>query len=167
MSTDVHSTDRITTMSQKERDVLKVLHGVVQGERTQAEAARLFGFTTRHVRRLQRRRNHYRYHSRSEGRPNLFPHPVRVADPHPHWETPGFPGIAGEGRGRLQIPQQSRRESDSSPALVRFCAPTLQRRAYLCRADAKEPAVVRGHLISRYHSPGESGNVPRASFGPQ
>jgi hypothetical protein len=42
-------------MSQKERDVLKVLHGVLQGERTQAEAARLLGLTTRQVRRLQRR----------------------------------------------------------------------------------------------------------------
>jgi hypothetical protein len=48
----VHSTDRIT-LSQKERAVRKVLHGVLQGERTQAEAARLLGFTTRHIRRLQ------------------------------------------------------------------------------------------------------------------
>ena len=54
MSIDVHATDRIA-MSQKERDVLKILHGVLQGERTQAEAARLLGFTVRHVRRLQRR----------------------------------------------------------------------------------------------------------------
>jgi hypothetical protein len=54
MSIDVLVTDRIT-MSQKERDVLKILHGVLQGERTEAQAARLLGFTTRHVRRLQRR----------------------------------------------------------------------------------------------------------------
>jgi transposase len=45
--------DRIT-MSQKERDVLKIMHGVLAGERTQAEAARLLGFSVRHVRRLQR-----------------------------------------------------------------------------------------------------------------
>jgi hypothetical protein len=54
MSIDVLATDRIA-MSQKERDVLKVLHGVLQGDRTQAQAARLLGLTTRHVRRLQRR----------------------------------------------------------------------------------------------------------------
>lgn len=54
MSIGVLTADRIA-MSQKERDVLKVLHGVLQGERTQAEDARLLGLTTRHVRRLQRR----------------------------------------------------------------------------------------------------------------
>jgi hypothetical protein len=54
MTTDVFPVDRIT-MSQKERDVLKILHGVLQGERSQADAAHLLGFTTRHVRRLQRR----------------------------------------------------------------------------------------------------------------
>ena len=54
MSIDVLAADRIA-MSQKERDVLKVLHGVLNGERTQAEAARLLGFSSRHVRRLQRR----------------------------------------------------------------------------------------------------------------
>jgi hypothetical protein len=40
-------------MSQKERDKLKVLHGVLRGERTQAEAARLLRLSTRQVRRLQ------------------------------------------------------------------------------------------------------------------
>jgi hypothetical protein len=54
MSIDVLTTGRIA-MSQKERDVLKILHGVVQGERTQAEADRLLDFTVRHVPRLQRR----------------------------------------------------------------------------------------------------------------
>ncbi len=54
MPIDVLVPDRIA-MSQKERDVLKILHGVLQGERTQAQAARLLGFTARHVRRLQRR----------------------------------------------------------------------------------------------------------------
>src|SRR5215469_11829805 len=54
MPIDVFSADRIA-MSQKERDVLKILHGVLQGERSQADAAHLLGFTTRHVRRLQRR----------------------------------------------------------------------------------------------------------------
>jgi transposase len=46
--------DRIA-MSQKERDVLKILHSVGRGERSQAEAARLLDLSTRHVRRLQRR----------------------------------------------------------------------------------------------------------------
>jgi hypothetical protein len=54
MSTDVPAPDRIP-MSQKERDALKVLHGVLRGERSQAEAARLLGFSSRHVRRLQRK----------------------------------------------------------------------------------------------------------------
>jgi Helix-turn-helix domain len=46
--------DRIA-MSQKERDTLKVMHGVLAGERTQAEAARLLRRSARHVRRLQRK----------------------------------------------------------------------------------------------------------------
>jgi hypothetical protein len=54
MAIDVLAPDRIP-MSQKERDVLKILHGVLLGERTQAQAAHLLGFTPRHVRRLQRR----------------------------------------------------------------------------------------------------------------
>jgi Helix-turn-helix domain len=45
--------DRIP-MSQKERDVLKILHAVLEGERTQAEAARLLDLSTRQVRRIQR-----------------------------------------------------------------------------------------------------------------
>jgi hypothetical protein len=54
MPIDVPTPDRIP-MSQKERDVLKILYSVTSGQRTQAEAARLLDFTTRHVRRLQRR----------------------------------------------------------------------------------------------------------------
>jgi hypothetical protein len=54
MSIDVQTPDRIA-MSQKERDVLKILHGVLRGERTQAEAARLLGLTTRQIRRIQRK----------------------------------------------------------------------------------------------------------------
>ena len=54
MSIAGFSTDRIA-MSQKERDVLKILHGVRHGERTQAQAARLLGFSVRHIRRLQRK----------------------------------------------------------------------------------------------------------------
>ncbi len=54
MTIDVFATDRIA-MSQKERDVLKILHGVLQEERSQADAAHLLGLSTRHVRRLQRR----------------------------------------------------------------------------------------------------------------
>ena len=52
MSIDVPTPDRIP-MSQRERDVLKVLHSVLQGDRTQAEAASLLRLTTRQVRRLQ------------------------------------------------------------------------------------------------------------------
>ena len=36
MSTDVQNPDRIT-MSQKERDTLKIMHGFLSGKRTQAE----------------------------------------------------------------------------------------------------------------------------------
>jgi hypothetical protein len=54
MSTDVPNPDRIP-MSQKERDVLKIMHAVLAGERSQADAARLLGRSTRHVRRLQRK----------------------------------------------------------------------------------------------------------------
>ena len=46
--------DRIA-MSQRERDVLKVLQGVLDGKRSQAEAARLLDVTARHVRRLLKR----------------------------------------------------------------------------------------------------------------
>ena len=52
MTIDVPRTDRIA-MSQKERDVLKILHGVLPGERSQAQAARLLGLSTRQVRRIQ------------------------------------------------------------------------------------------------------------------
>jgi hypothetical protein len=54
MFIDVQSPDRIA-MSQRERDVLKVLHTVQSGQRTQAEAARLLGLCVRQVRRLQRK----------------------------------------------------------------------------------------------------------------
>ena len=42
-------------MSQKERDILKTMHPVLKGERTQAEAAGLLGISVRQVRRIQRR----------------------------------------------------------------------------------------------------------------
>ena len=53
MTTDVQR-DRMA-MSQRERDVLKVMHGVIEGKRTQAEAARLLRRSVRQVRRLQRK----------------------------------------------------------------------------------------------------------------
>src|SRR5947209_15816304 len=53
MPIDVPNPDRIP-MSQRERDVLKILHPALSGQRTQAEAARLLGLSTRQVRRLQR-----------------------------------------------------------------------------------------------------------------
>ena len=54
MSICVLTPDRIT-MSQKERDVLKVMHAVLRSERTQAEAARLLDKSTRQIRRILRR----------------------------------------------------------------------------------------------------------------
>src|SRR5436305_6312685 len=54
MPIDVPTPDRIP-MSQRERDVLEILHAVLSGQRTQAEAARLLGLSTRQVRRLQRK----------------------------------------------------------------------------------------------------------------
>jgi hypothetical protein len=54
MSIDVQPPDRIP-MSRKERDVLKILHGVLEGQRTQVEAARLLGLSTRQIRRIQRK----------------------------------------------------------------------------------------------------------------
>ena len=42
-------------MSQRERDILKIMSTVLQGRRTQCEAARLLRLSERHVRRIQRR----------------------------------------------------------------------------------------------------------------
>src|SRR4051794_1663352 len=53
MTTDVQP-DRVA-MSQRERDILKVMQGVIEGTRTRAEAARLLRRSARQVRRLQRR----------------------------------------------------------------------------------------------------------------
>jgi transposase len=50
----VQQEDRIE-MSQRERDRLKILHGVKEGQFTQAKAAQLLGLTARQVRRLQYR----------------------------------------------------------------------------------------------------------------
>ena len=47
--------DTPAPLTQRELDILKVLTPVLEGQRTQAEAARLLGFTPRHVRRLLRR----------------------------------------------------------------------------------------------------------------
>ena len=54
MSTASSEGDRIP-MSQRERDRLRVLHSVLEGQRTQVEAARLLRLTPRHVRRLLQR----------------------------------------------------------------------------------------------------------------
>jgi transposase len=54
MSIAVPTPDRIP-MSQRERDLLKVMAPVLQGERTQVEAARLLNLSVRQVRRLQRK----------------------------------------------------------------------------------------------------------------
>src|SRR5262245_64589380 len=47
--------DGLVEMSQSERDILKVMHSVLSGERTQAEAAGLLGLGVRQVRRIQRK----------------------------------------------------------------------------------------------------------------
>ncbi len=52
MTIDVPGKDRIE-MSQRERDVLKVVQSVLDGKRSQAESARLLDLSTRQVRRLQ------------------------------------------------------------------------------------------------------------------
>jgi Helix-turn-helix domain len=54
MSTASNEGDRIA-MSQRERDRLRVLHSVLEGQRTQVEAARLLRLTSRHLRRLLHR----------------------------------------------------------------------------------------------------------------
>jgi transposase len=54
MTIDVLTNDRIP-MSQKDRDVLQIMHGVLRGERTQAQAACLLGLSSRQVRRIQRK----------------------------------------------------------------------------------------------------------------
>lgn len=54
MSTASNEGDRIP-MSQRERDRLRVLHSVLEGQRTQVEAARLLRLTPRHLRRLLQR----------------------------------------------------------------------------------------------------------------
>jgi hypothetical protein len=54
MSTASNEGDRIA-MSQRERDRLRVLHSVLEGQRTQAEAARLLRLSPRQVRRLVQR----------------------------------------------------------------------------------------------------------------
>ncbi len=54
MPIDVSEQDRIP-MSQHERDVLKVMHSVLSGKRTQAEAAHLLRLSVRQVRRIQRK----------------------------------------------------------------------------------------------------------------
>ena len=50
----IHAVDRIE-MNQRERDVLKAMSLVLERKRTQAEAARLLGYSVRQVRRIQRR----------------------------------------------------------------------------------------------------------------
>jgi hypothetical protein len=42
-------------MSQRDRDVLKIMQPVLEGQRTQAEAARLLQLTVRQIRRIQRK----------------------------------------------------------------------------------------------------------------
>jgi hypothetical protein len=54
MAIDGLCPDRIP-LSQKGREVLKVLHSVLQGERSRAQAAHLLRLSTRQVRRLQRK----------------------------------------------------------------------------------------------------------------
>jgi hypothetical protein len=55
MTTGVQKEEDRIEMSPREREVLKVMHPVLKGERTQAQAAALLGITARQVRRIQRR----------------------------------------------------------------------------------------------------------------
>lgn len=55
MSTGVQKEEDRIEMSQRERDVLKVMHPVLKGERTQAQAAELLQVSVRQVRRIQRK----------------------------------------------------------------------------------------------------------------
>jgi hypothetical protein len=57
MSLASNDGDRMA-MSQRERDRLRVLRSVLDGQRTQVEAARLLRLTPRHVRRLLQRLHH-------------------------------------------------------------------------------------------------------------
>jgi Helix-turn-helix domain len=50
-----HRKDATAPLSQRELDIIKVLAPVLEGQRTQAEAARLLDITPRHVRRLLQR----------------------------------------------------------------------------------------------------------------
>ena len=52
MMIGVQAGDRVE-MTQRERDVLKVMAGVLAGSRTQVEASRLLKLSVRHIRRLQ------------------------------------------------------------------------------------------------------------------
>jgi hypothetical protein len=52
MMIGVQAGDRVE-MTQRERDILKVMAGVLDGSRTQVEASRLLKLSVRHVRRLQ------------------------------------------------------------------------------------------------------------------
>jgi Helix-turn-helix domain len=54
MTISVLSTGRIP-MSQKDRDVLKIMHAVLRGKHSQAEAVRLLDKSVRQVRRIQQR----------------------------------------------------------------------------------------------------------------
>jgi hypothetical protein len=51
---EVQDRNRVA-MSQRERDVLKAMQPVLEGKRTQAQAARLLGLSVRQVRRIQRK----------------------------------------------------------------------------------------------------------------
>src|SRR5436190_19704528 len=55
MTTAVQKEEDRIEMNPREREVLKVMHPVLKGERTQAQAAALLGITVRQVRRIQRR----------------------------------------------------------------------------------------------------------------
>src|SRR6266700_8043208 len=54
MTIDVPGKDRIE-MSQRERDVLKVVQSVLDGKRSQSEASRLLELSPRQLRRLQQK----------------------------------------------------------------------------------------------------------------
>jgi hypothetical protein len=85
--------DASVSLSQRELDILKVLTPVLEGKRTQAEAARLLGLTARHIRRLLDK-------LRSVGAPALGHYTVRFENRIYQVERPIYPGLC---QGRVVI----------------------------------------------------------------
>ena len=97
------SGDRIA-MSQRGRDRMMVMSGVLRGERTQVEAARLLKRSVRQIRRIQRRLEAEGdagvIHRQGRQRERRASAAASVDDPQSDLEHPGYP----EGGQRLHGP---------------------------------------------------------------